>query len=1212
MIMRTCPLRFLGFAVLMASVAVGRTAPMVNLALNVSQPGMTNPVCVRAIILQSDGTYLDDAWFPTTYPVVTMHGKAMAPGVSVQVPAGVTTITVGKGPDYTPQTIVTNLGLAGTNCTINVTLQPVFDMYEHGWRIAEMHLHYIHGEQEIIRPPQTVWAICAAGGLNFVSFCEEHYGAGKLTRQQMYAQWVPYESTECQLYMGLEEPKNAWGHQANILHDPWLIRSSLPYWLGIHSTHEQGGVNYPVHPARLFPDRFTVTGGVTNGWVLYPFNNFSKCYPLDSMIGHLMDGWSGVSDQAYSPVVLPAYFKLLAMGYRIPLLADSDLCMDRTNNGGKASGCWSTYYNLEGRPVSPASVGEAMHRGRVMSTTGPLVLFNIDNAMSGDTLPADGATHTVKIQASYTFNSWTLSNSNFAGTDITRITEIDLYRNGQIIQTWTPNTPTASVQTTINESTPGSYYMVRVVGNEEMWMAGYASPIYFDPAPRPRQPPGFKALIQGRLYDSVSGLALTGTVSCVRYFKTNWTIPTDSQGRFQVYAPLDAELVAQDGSGRIFSENLLQHESVYSFCHYLADNYPTNQESSVDALSNVVQQMTWEFPIGYQFAASYIRTNLTSDAVMTNFSIVSAPPFTPGKNNSEIAMLIVDKTQVEPGDTVNYGIIYRSQEQPLTDELDLEWRGWDTNHPQIFTKYNLEFVDDNAAATLINLGNGFYLRQGSTVVPPWAANVTDTTAALEMYATVRPNGIAEDAQVLLRVGPTQRALLVSSTWDGLPASWEEIGIGPCNFRRDYIDFLVRYSDYRTMVVNLTLNGQPITLNPTADTAHCADADDAVFHEPFFYDGQCEPQYRNIPFRDPVRKQPPPTDFSTVPIENPPDTTPPTVVAIEPPAGSSVPVGTNLFYFLVDDEGLSGPASATVYIDGAVIATTNVSPVAFSLAQGPHTWQVHGFDVAGNSAFSAVNSFTVGPIPVVTNPPPPNTVWVDDALPVGANPDQDGGDSWTWVGSNPTPISGALANQSNIGTGEHQHFFTGATATLPVSTNDTLFAYIYLDPANVPAEAMIQWNDGSWNHRAYWGSNAITFGINGTPSRLAMGALPPTGRWTKLSVPAQQVALTNSSLNGLALTLYGGRATWDYIGKTPGNSNSAPPTPGNVVGDLSNGLWQSQVTNPGAWLYTLERSTDLYNWIPLSSFIGATGMALQIQDTNPPLPDAFYRIQVQMP
>jgi hypothetical protein len=577
-------------------------------------------------------------------------------------------------------------------------------------------------------------------------------------------------------------------------------------------------------------------------------------------------------------------------------------------------------------------------------------------------------------------------------------------------------------------------------------------------------------------------------------------------------------------------------------------------------------------------------------------------------------MLIVDKLQVQPGDTVNYAVIFRSPQQPPTDQLDVEFKGWDTNHPQIFTKYNLEISDDHSPATLFNLGNGFYVRQSSAVVPPWAANVTDSTAAIEFYATVRPSAIAEDAQVLLRVGPTKRGLLVSSTWDGLPSSWGEIGIGPCNFRRDYTDFLVRYSDYRNLIVNLLLNGQPLTINPKSDTAHCADADNAIFNEQFYYDGQCEPQYRNVAYRDPVRAQPPPTDFSTVPIQNPPDTTPPNVVAIEPTDGASVPAGANLFYYLVDDEGLSGPGSATLLIDGTPVGSSVTNPIAFSAAPGLHTWQMKGVDVAGNIAFSPIKSFTVQPGAIGnTNPPSPptNIVWVDDLLPLGANPDADGGDNWNWVSNNPTPLSGALANQSVIAVGEHEHLFTNATTVLSVSSNDTLFAYIYLDPVNIPAEVMLQWNDGSWEHRAFWGDDDIALGTSGTGSRLAMGALPPSGQWAKLSVAAQQVGLTNSSVNGLALTLYGGRATWDYIGKSSGASTNLP-SPGNIVGGISNGFWQAQVTNSGTWLYTLERSTNLQDWTPLSSRIPLSGTTLQLEDSNPPVPNAFYRFNVQAP
>src|SRR5207302_381537 len=55
----------------------------------------------------------------------------------------------------------------------------------------------------------------------------------------------------------------------------------------------------------------------------------------------------------------------------------------------------------------------------------------------------------------------------------------------------------------------------------------------------------------------------------------------------------------------------------------------------------------------------------------------------------------------------------------------------------------------------------------------------------------------------------------------------------------------------------------------------------------------------------------------------------------------------------------------------------------------------------------------------------NTVWVDDALPAGATAGADGGDSWNWVSSNPTPNTGTLASQSAIAVGQHQHFFYGA-------------------------------------------------------------------------------------------------------------------------------------------------------------------------------------------
>jgi len=162
----------------------------------------------------------------------------------------------------------------------------------------------------------------------------------------------------------------------------------------------------------------------------------------------------------------------------------------------------------------------------------------------------------------------------------------------------------------------------------------------------------------------------------------------------------------------------------------------------------------------------------------------------------------------------------------------------------------------------------------------------------------------------------------------------------------------------------------------------------------------------------------------------------------------------------------------------------------------------------------------------------DVVWIDDSVPAGAI--ADGDEAWTWVTNNPAPFSGTKAHQSPLRTGEHQHYFYNATATLSVGVGDSLFAYVYLDPVNPPSEIMLQWNDGNWEHRAYWGADLTTYwGVDGTVSSRYMGALPAKGQWVRLTVPAAQVGLEGRTLNGMAFTLVDGRATWDRAGKHSG-------------------------------------------------------------------------------
>src|SRR4029077_16612817 len=147
----------------------------------------------------------------------------------------------------------------------------------------------------------------------------------------------------------------------------------------------------------------------------------------------------------------------------------------------------------------------------------------------------------------------------------------------------------------------------------------------------------------------------------------------------------------------------------------------------------------------------------------------------------------------------------------------------------------------------------------------------------------------------------------------------------------------------------------------------------------------------------------------------------------------------------------------------------------------------------------------------------STVWVEDAVPAGAAVGGIG-EGWNWVSSNPAPFSGARAHQSALLSGLHQHYFYNATARLSVAVGDTLFAYVYLDPANPPREVMLHWYDGSWEHAAYWGANLIGWGTDGTVCRRYMGPLPAAGQWVRLAVPASLVGLEGHTLSGMGYTL----------------------------------------------------------------------------------------------
>ena len=137
---------------------------------------------------------------------------------------------------------------------------------------------------------------------------------------------------------------------------------------------------------------------------------------------------------------------------------------------------------------------------------------------------------------------------------------------------------------------------------------------------------------------------------------------------------------------------------------------------------------------------------------------------------------------------------------------------------------------------------------------------------------------------------------------------------------------------------------------------------------------------------------------------------------------------------------------------------------------------------------------------------------------------------------PPPPGGG--HRSALIAGLHQHFFDGATTAPPFSARagEKLFVWVCLDPDNPPRSLMLQWHvqGGDWNHRAWWGEDLIALGApDGSAAHWHAGPLPLVGAWVKLSVPAAPLGLVGRPLDGMAFTLFDGRAAYGLTGARTG-------------------------------------------------------------------------------
>ncbi len=136
-------------------------------------------------------------------------------------------------------------------------------------------------------------------------------------------------------------------------------------------------------------------------------------------------------------------------------------------------------------------------------------------------------------------------------------------------------------------------------------------------------------------------------------------------------------------------------------------------------------------------------------------------------------------------------------------------------------------------------------------------------------------------------------------------------------------------------------------------------------------------------------------------------------------------------------------------------------------------------------------------------------------------------------------------------------------------------WVFIDPAKPTRALMLQFYDGSWEHRAYWGENAMPWGTEGTASRRRLGDLPPAGQWVQLTVPIGLIGLLGKSVESISWSQCDGAVTWDLCELVDGQRATIlidEDLPKNRK--FTNGGWVDAPTKSGKQAWSMGKPSGL--------------------------------------
>jgi len=315
---------------------------------------------------------------------------------SIDVPTGAVTVEAMKGFELAPQKKTVTVAANGS---ANVTLKftRVSDVEKDGWYSGDTHLHMNYGGI-LGANPKTLLLEADAEDLNVVHDFPTNWNDRLLDLQYFTGKLDPSSHDNRLLYFNEEFRPSFAGHMGLLN----LKRYLFPVFTGFPGTpfaadyptnaavldevHKQGGIGGYVHPyftsKGIDPSTQDYMGG--------------REFPADIALGKV-DYYDLMCIWTDEYPVAEVWYRLLNLGYKIPIAAGTDVMTDYWR--APTVGSTRVYVKISG-PLDYQKWIDGLKAGRTFVTNGPMIRFTVNGQEPGAEvkLPA-GSASSVHVEA---------------------------------------------------------------------------------------------------------------------------------------------------------------------------------------------------------------------------------------------------------------------------------------------------------------------------------------------------------------------------------------------------------------------------------------------------------------------------------------------------------------------------------------------------------------------------------------------------------------------------------------------------------------------------------------------------------------------------------------------------------------------------------------------------------------------------------------------